>query len=284
MGLIDWVKGLRGNVLYYPGCLIKGVLSQEFENYKEIFNRLGIDFILLSDNAPKGVPPAQMASADADKVGKICCGLPILNEGYRKDARKLAKKNLDLFKKHSVTKIVTSCPQCYYAFKEVYPKLMLEFDIEVEHATVTILEALKKKRIRFRGSDEDREVVSYHDPCYLGRYSGIYDEPRKVIELVGGKIIEMKSNKENTFCCSGRINRNFPNVSNKIITERVKSIPLDATTPKGVPPAQMASADADKVGKIISPCGLCYANLKSGTEKSIEFSTFVLGKLKEIRR
>ena len=245
MGLIDWVKGLGDSVLYYPGCLTKGVLSQEFENYKEIFNRFRVNFILLSDE-------------------ESCCGLPVLNAGHRKDARKLAKKNFDLFKKHSVTKIITNCPGGYYAFKKVYPKLVRDWDIEVEHATVTILRALKKRRVRFLGSEEDREIVSYHDPCYLGRYSGIYDEPRKVIELLGGKIAEMKFNRENAFCCGGRMQTNFPDVAKKVAVERVKFVPLDAT-------------------KVISPCSLCHANLKSATEKSIEFSTFILGKLRGMR-
>ncbi|MEA3248354.1 MAG: (Fe-S)-binding protein [Nanoarchaeota archaeon] len=246
MGLIGWVKSLGGKVLYYPGCLTKSVLSQEFENYKEIFNKLGVDFILLSDK-------------------ETCCGLPVLNAGYRKDARKLAKKNFDLFKKNSVTKIITNCPACYHMFKEVYPKLVREWDIEVEHVTVTIFEALKKRGIKFRGSDEERGIVSYHDPCYLGRYSEIYDEPRKVIELLGGKIAEMKFNRENAICCGGEMRVNFPNVSKKIAMERVKFIPSDAT-------------------RIISPCGLCYLNLKSASEKSIEFSSFVLGKLRGLGR
>ncbi len=70
----------KEKVLYYPGCLTKGVLKEQFENYKEIFNRLGVDFVLLSDD-------------------EVCCGLPVLNSGHKKDARKLAKKNFDIFKK-----------------------------------------------------------------------------------------------------------------------------------------------------------------------------------------
>lgn len=240
--------GLFGKekVLYYPGCLTKGVLSSEFENYKEIFNRLGIDFILLSEE-------------------EICCGLPVLNAGYRKDARKLAKKNFDLFKKSSVTKIITNCPICYYMFKEIYPKLVREWAIEVEHTTLTILEALKKRRVRFRGSEEEREIVSYHDPCYLGRYAGIYDEPREVVKLLGGKIIEMRLNRENAVCCGGGMRRNFPDVSKRIAMEKIESISPDVT-------------------KVISPCGLCHINLKSATEKSVEFSDFVLGKLRGLGR
>ncbi len=245
MGIVKWVKGFGEKVLYYPGCLTKGVLTEQFENYKNIFNRLGIDFILLSDE-------------------EVCCGLPILNAGYKKDARKLAKKNFDIFKKKGISKIVTNCPSCYHMFKDVYPTMVREWDIKVEHVTITILNAIKKKRIQYKG--EEKEIVSYHDPCHLGRYSGIYEEPRQVIELLGGKIIEMKNNRENAICCGAGAGMrvNFPEIAKKSAKKRVTNI-------------------EDRVEKIISPCGLCYANLKSATEKSIEFSSFVLERLKEIK-
>ncbi len=243
MGLIDWLKGEK--VLYYPGCLTKGVLTEQFENYKEIFNRLGINFVLLPDK-------------------EFCCGSPVLNAGYRKDARKLAKKNFDIFEKNKITKIVTNCPTCYHMFKEVYPTLVRDWNIEVEHATITILNALKRKRIRHKGMNEDREIVAYHDPCYLGRYSGIYEEPREVIELLGGKIIEMGNNRENAVCCGGGIRANFPEIAKAGAKKKVMEI-------------------NEGVSKIISPCGLCYANIKSATEKSSEFSNFVLGKLRGMK-
>ena len=237
----------RGKTLYYPGCLTKGVLKEQFENYKEIFNRLGIDYVLLADD-------------------EVCCGLPILNAGYKKDVRKLAQKNFDVFRMHGITRIVTNCPSCYHTFKEVYPKFVRDWDIEVEHATVVILNALKRKRIRFRGSEEDRELVMYHDPCHLGRYSGIYEEPREVIEILGGKVFELKYNRENAICCGGGggVRANFPELAKSIARKKVSFVP-------------------ESVGKIISPCGLCYANIKSASEKSVEFSDFVVRKLRGLR-
>ena len=245
MGIFSWIKGEK--VLYYPGCLTKGVLKAEFENYKEIFNRLGIDFVMLPDD-------------------ESCCGLPVLNAGYRKDARKLAEKNLKLFREKGIDKIVTNCPSCFHMFGEVYPKLVRDFDIPVEHATVTVLRALKKKRITWRGEEGDREAVAYHDPCHLGRYSGIYEEPREVIRLLGGKIIESRFSREKALCCGGGggVRANFEDLAKGVARERVKS--FDSS-----------------VGKIISPCGLCYANLKSESDKSVEFSSFVLGKLRGMR-
>ncbi len=245
MGLFGFGKG---KTLYYPGCLTKGVLNQSLEDYKWIFNKLGIDFMMMPDE-------------------EVCCGLPILNAGYKKDVRKLAQKNFELFKAKGVKRILTNCPSCYHTFHDVYPELIREWDIEVEHATVAILKGLKKKGIDFTYLlDEEKAVVAYHDPCHLGRYSGIYEEPREVISLLGGKIIESFYNRKNSFCCGGGggVRANFPEVA-KAVAKKKSSF---------VPPF---------VGKIISPCGLCFANIESADKRSEEFSGFVKRRLEELK-
>ncbi len=226
---------------------MKGELRGEIDNYKEIFNQLKINFMMMSDE-------------------EYCCGLPILNAGYRKDAKKLASKNFEVFREKGISKIITSCPSCFYMFNDVYPKLLREWDIEVEHATITILRALKRRGIKWRGAEDKKEIVAYHDPCYLGRYSGIYEEPREVIELLGGKIIESRFNRKDALCCGagGGVRENFEKLSKEIAKKRTENF-------------------AEEAKKIISPCGLCHLNLKSASDKSLEFSTFVLGKLRGLK-
>ncbi len=242
MGIISWLKNIGKNTLYFPGCLTKGVLKQQFENYKEIFNILGVEYILLSDR-------------------EVCCGLPVLNGGYRKDARNLAQKNFELFKEMKVTKIITNCPSCYHTLKEIYPKLVREWDIEVEHATETIYNKTKNKKFNVK-----EEIVTYHDPCHLGRYSGIYEKPREVIRVLGGRIREMEKNRKDALCCGGGggVRANFPDLAKNIAKRRIENVDENVTS-------------------IISPCGLCYSNIKSASEKSTEFSDFVLRKIKEAR-
>ena len=240
MGLIKWIKNLTGNTLYYPGCLTKVALKQQLKDYKEIFNLIGLDFIMLSEE-------------------EVCCGLPVINAGYKEDAKGLAEKNFKLFKERKITKIITNCPSCYHTFKEIYSKMLPEWDIEVEHATITILNYLRKKDIR----KEKKEKLTYHDSCHLGRYCGIYDEPREVIERLGGEIIEMKNNRENSLCCGAGagLRANFPELSKEIAKLRAKEIPKEAQ-------------------RVISACGLCHSNIQTASEKSEEFSTFVLRNLK----
>ena len=128
MGLIGFLKNLGNNTLYYPGCMLKFGMEREMENYKQIFNLLKIDFILIPD--------------------EVCCGSPVYNAGYKKDARKLAEKSLEIFKSRRVTKIITPCPGCYNMFKNEFPKLIRNWDIEVEHASQTILKKLSTKYLK----------------------------------------------------------------------------------------------------------------------------------------
>jgi len=233
MKFLEKLRG--GNVLYYPGCLTKFVVKEVGENYRKILRKIGIDFIELKDL-------------------EVCCGSPVLNAGYKEDAKKLAEKNFKIFKEHSVKKIITSCPACFKTFSQEYPKLLKNWDIEVKHITQTISEAVKKGKIKPKKVEGK---ITYHDPCHLGRYANVYEEPREVIKLAGD-FVEMEFNRENAFCCGGGggLKSNFPELSREISKERIKQ------------------AEEVKVNLLITSCPLCYICLKEASKKInvIEFS------------
>ena len=77
----------------------------------------------------------------------MCCGNPVLNAGYEKETKELAEKNFKLFKERGVKKIVTNCPSCFYMFEKNYPKLVDNWNIEIEHITQTIYRAMQKEKI-----------------------------------------------------------------------------------------------------------------------------------------
>ena len=133
----------------------------------------------------------------ADREGGVCCGRPLKLAGETDSARKMMRYNTELFRKHGITTLVTSCPICLKVFREDYA---LE-GVEVLHHSEYILRLMKAGRLHV-GHGSTR--YTYHDPCELGRGSGIYDDPRAVIEAVG-ELLEPAETRENAPCCGSSV-------------------------------------------------------------------------------
>lgn len=133
----------------------------------------------------------------ADKSGGVCCGRPLKLSGETDSARKMMEYNKALFRTHGITTLVTSCPICLKVFREDYN---LE-GVEVIHHSEYILRLLRSGRLKVT---HDGAKYAYHDPCELGRGSGIYDQPRAVIDAVG-ELLEPEHTRENALCCGSSI-------------------------------------------------------------------------------
>ena len=134
----------------------------------------------------------------ADKEGGACCGRPLMLSGEVDSARKMVEYNKSLFARHGITTLVTSCPICLKVFREEYH---LE-GVEVLHHSEYILRLMEQGRLKV-GREADA-TFSYHDPCELGRGSGIYDQPRAVIEAVG-RLLEPEQTRQNALCCGSSV-------------------------------------------------------------------------------
>jgi Fe-S oxidoreductase len=112
--------------------------------------------------------------------------------------QEIAERNIKAFKKNNVTKIVTIDPHAYNIFKNEYPDF--GFEAEVYHHTQMLYDLIIAEKLK--PVKEINERLTYHDSCYLGRYNGVYDPPREILQTIPGlELVEMKRNREGGMCC-----------------------------------------------------------------------------------
>jgi len=172
-----------------------------------------------------------------------CCGESIRKAGNEELFRTLARENIKAFIDNGVKRILVSSPHCYHTLKNEYPEFMVSFD--VVHMSQLLKELIEEGRLELSGKVERK--VTYHDPCYLGRHNGIYDEPREVLEsLPGLELIEMPDARQDSLCCGGGGGR----------------IWMD--TPKAERFADLRLAQAREVGAevLVTSCPYCISNFE----------------------
>ncbi|MBU2601046.1 MAG: (Fe-S)-binding protein [Actinobacteria bacterium] len=129
-----------------------------------------------------------------------CCGESIRKTGDEDVFKSLAKQNIKSFIDAGVKKILVSSPHCYHTFKNEYPDFQVHF--EVVHIAELLLDLVEQGRLELKG--EYAKKVTYHDPCYLGRHNGIYEEPRSLLRNVPGlELSEMPDSRVDSLCCGG---------------------------------------------------------------------------------
>lgn len=127
-----------------------------------------------------------------------CCGDSAMRGGNEYLSQTLMQANIEIMKAYGVKKIICACPHGYNALKKEYPLLGGTF--EVYHHTEIIAELIKTGRIVLTKPVEG--LFTWHDSCFLGRYNGVYEQPRKILRAVPGmKLVEMDRNHDKSFCC-----------------------------------------------------------------------------------
>ena len=127
-----------------------------------------------------------------------CCGESIRKTGNEDLFKKLAKENIKAFVDAGVKKILVSSPHCYHTFKNEYP--MFKVNFEVVHVSELLPRLIKDGKLKLTG--EYARKVTYHDPCYLGRHNGIFDDPRDALKQVSGlELAELPEARMDSTCC-----------------------------------------------------------------------------------
>jgi len=174
------LEGEKAELLYFVGCAASyDSRAQEVARaLVKNLNTLGVDFSILGNK-------------------ETCCGNEVYSLGEKGLFEELVEKNLGLFDQYGVSRIITTSPHCFHAFKNRYGR-----ELPVKHYTQYFADLIDKGKLNFLGRVE--KVVTYQDPCFLGKHNNIYDEPRKIIESVPGvKFLELRMSRTRSVCCEG---------------------------------------------------------------------------------
>ena len=206
----ELIKGLpeqafekdHAEVIFFVGCVASFFpLAQKIPvNMSRILQRAGVDFTILGGE-------------------EWCCGFPLIGAGMPDKVNVLMDHNIEKVKEMDAKAIVFTCPSCYHTWKHLY-----KTDVKLYHASQMLDHLIKEKRISFK---EVNTTVTYHDPCDLGRNSGIFEEPRKVLKAIPGlTLIELAHNRQLSMCCGGGGNVEMvnPELSAKVARMKLDEI------------------------------------------------------------
>jgi Fe-S oxidoreductase len=229
----DWARGLpvktfsEGmDLLYFVGCYYSydPRMKKVAVATADLLDRAGVDFGILGSK-------------------ESCCGESIRKTGAEQEFKALARENVKTWIDHGVKRILVASPHCYHTLKNEYPELMVSF--EVVHISQLLVELINDGRLELSGEYGRR--VTYHDPCYLGRHNGIYDEPREILRQVPGlQLVEMTDSHHDSLCCGGGGGR------------------IWAETPKGerFSDLRVEQAQASGAEVLVTSCPYCITNFE----------------------
>lgn len=239
-GRYKYLRGLdrssgEGRVGYFAGCMTSLTPATQ-HSMEQIFKTVGEDVWF------------------ADRDGGVCCGRPLMLTGETDAARKMVAYNTDLFRRHNITTLVTSCPICLRVFREHY-----RLDgIEVLHHSEYLDRLITEGRLSVAA---DARRYTYHDPCELGRGCGIYDAPRRVIAAVG-EVVEPKHSRRDALCCGSSL-------ANTVIDDSQQLRLGERMT---------AELEATGCDTIVTSCPLCMKAINRAARCSVEDISEVVAK------
>jgi Fe-S oxidoreductase len=197
------------DTLYFAGCL---------PFFDVIFADLGVKALDIARNAVRLMN--QVGIAPIVSNDERCCGADLLLAGDVDSFRRLAELNLEMIKASGAKRVVFTCAECYNAFKNDYPAYVGQLPFELMHLTELLAKKLEAKELAFEASPG---LVTYHDPCRMGRYLKVYEPPRAVLTSVPElELVEMEDNRERAMCCGSTAWVNCSGCSKQIQREKLR--------------------------------------------------------------
>jgi heterodisulfide reductase subunit D len=174
------------SVGYFIGCTSSYKNKELVSATCQVLDKLGVEFIVFPEER--------------------CCGSVLFRTGLEPLAEELVRQNYETISKTGVKEVVFSCSGCFSTLKLEYPRIIgNDLGFNLFHLTQFTLKTVIEKNLKIRytkRSIEDPLLITYHDPCHLGRYCGVYEEPRELIGRIEGvKLHEMKHNRNMSWCC-----------------------------------------------------------------------------------
>lgn len=177
-------RGEKPEYLFWVGCA--GAFDDRYKKvvraFVKILTHLNISYAVLGKE-------------------ESCTGDPARRAGNEMLYQMQAMQNIEIFRMYEIQKILTTCPHCFNIFKNEYPDLGASF--ETIHYTTFLAELVKAGKITLQESALNllKKRITFHDPCYLGRGNGIYNEPREILNAITGNLVEMERNRSFALCC-----------------------------------------------------------------------------------
>ncbi len=177
----DFSQGDRAESLYFTGCTASfdPRIQEVVKALVFCLQRAGVDFGILGNK-------------------EQCCGNEIRRMGEAGLFEVLAEENSKCFESYQIELVFTACPHGFNVLKNEYPK----GKYDTLHTTQLLSKCLEEGKFTFKR--EVKKVVTYHDPCFLGKQNAIFDEPRILLNAIPGLTFkELDRSRERSLCCEG---------------------------------------------------------------------------------
>jgi len=205
-----WAKGLplrpKAETLLFAGCTYSILYPSLMRLIAMVLLKAGVDLAYLGED-------------------ELCCGSWMHRTGHLSPFNEQVEKNVRRFHQVGAHTITTMCAGCYRTLKADYPEHSDEFDMEVVSGVELIAQLIDQGKIQPSG--RVNMIVTYHDPCHLGRHMRVIEEPRRILENIPGvRVVEARYSRYNSHCCGGGggLVSAFPDLAFRVAVRRLREL------------------------------------------------------------